>query len=194
LGLSRLIERLHVAWLILAMLLLAAPMAHKVLNFYPSECQGRPDFLAAASVVQLPSGHGLEKLVEAVRKNTPALAIYVAERADVHLTTLLQRTAWTPPVQERGHAGMGITSNQLLVNTFKISRDRVQARQEKLRWLYGNDDGKAAKALEDMLSLKRPLIVILENPRHEHCVGRVANQPDAQVIFDSTDYTVWMIR
>ena len=124
-------------------LILAAPFAHKVYEFWPfGEQFGDRDIplLDGRNFdLRLDSSNPLAGLMDAIRQKTPTDSILVLENSKIHFPTLTRRRLFVPPV-DRNPLGVHVKADNLLKKSRGYDAHMIDERRLTVKALFHSDD------------------------------------------------------
>ena len=175
--------------------MLAARFAFKAQGKLENRTRNQPSIISSRFDVRLTPGHPLAPATDAIRTSTPRNTIVVAEGSRLHLPTLVQRSFYVPPAQKHGHAGVSMLSLSILLNPRAHDPVLVRRRVAELRGLFDASDERArASSLRRMLSLGRPLAILLNVERHVMLDRWLGTQASAEVVQRDSRSAVWLLN
>jgi hypothetical protein len=180
-------------------LVLSAPLVDKLRHdwpWYPEEgLETAPPLMNLNGFdLRLVDGEPLAALVEAIRNDTSADTLVIAAHTDLHLPTLTARSMYFPPAQTHPHPGVNIKSADTLQETKGYSPTLLAQRQTDLNDLYTAPESEQRQhALDQMLALKRPLAIILDQQHDRSLLEWLRGRNDGRLIYDTAGQLVWLI-
>ena len=191
-ALERRLGRLLVPVVIVCVILLSAPMVIKLKADFPWTVVSYPEVDTTTFDLRLASADR-QPIFDRIRLATRTDTIIVADRSDLHLPTLTQRTLFAPPAQDFPHPGAGgIDSYTMLTGVKGYSPILVAERRAQIDRLFYGPSKDRQGALSAFLSYGRPVGIILRLPEHETL--RVwLSENSGMSLFDDGNSAFWLI-
>jgi hypothetical protein len=180
-------------------LVLAAPFAHKVYTDFrewgPQDSTKLPLMDVRHFDLRLDAKEEHARLYQAIRERTPVNAILVFEQAELHLPTLTRRRLYAPPEQRQPPPGVNLTSDYLLTRVKGYDKRILEDRRAVLRDLFNLDDAfQRARSLERILSLNRPVTIILDELRHAALLAWLKQERWGTSLYKERGLIAWLVQ
>jgi len=131
---------------------------------------------------------------DAIRKDTPSDSIVVIREADVHLAALTGRQLYVPPHQRFPHAGVGIASENILVDVRGYDRQVIEDRRRVLDTLFESDDSlRMADSLDRTLQFNRPVAIVAETDSSTSLLDWLAVEGRGHPVYSGNGFVIWLI-
>ncbi len=179
--------------------LLAVPLIDAMSNGYPWLAEAGlsvepPRLELAGFDLNLAPGERFGDVTTAIRTLTPVESVLVVRNGDLHFPTLTQRTLYAPPIQSKPHPGINIIAKDLLVDNKGYSPELVTRRRRIVNELYSSpDDTQREQALGQLLSLKRPLVILLARAADASLEQWLGKQALGKNLFEDKEFSVWLV-
>ncbi len=132
--------------------------------------------------------------IAAIRRQTPANAVLLADDTELELSVLTQRAQYVPYKATRAHPGMVFPNDYLLENVKGYDPKIVDGRRARLKALFdGPGPATRAEALREVAGIGRPLVLMLAKGRHKGFSPWLAAHTRAEKIYADAAYSVWLI-
>ena len=192
------LERQAVPVFALITLILAAPFAHKVYNFWPFGEQfgdgNLPVFDARNFDLRLDGSNQLAGLMDAIRQKTPTDSILVLENSKIHFPTLTRRRLFVPPV-DRNPLGVHVKADNLLKKSRGYDAHMIDERRLTLRELFHSDDAsKRAQSLAEILKFNRPVAIVLDEQRDAALLDWLITVGIGRSEYNGNGSILWLIK
>jgi hypothetical protein len=176
-------------------LALLLPGYHKFYTDFPwTPPWGTPKVDSSEFEIRLSPGEELSSLVTAIRGRTPRDTMVVMERSNVHLPTLMHRTLYVSPVQDKPHPGIFIMSGLLLGTQKGYGKEIIERRRITVRTLLNSTDiVETERSMAEIASLGRPMAIVLDPAQHTFFRTWLLKNERASVIFEDGRREVWLV-
>ena len=132
-------------------------------------------------------------LTDAIRALTPVRTVIVTEDAGVYLPALTRRQLFVAPRSPKAYPGVSVGADILLEDVKGYDAGLIDSRRAIENELFHSPDPvRVADALDRVLSLKRPVVVIVDNRVHGALQGWLAQSGRGQLLFNGDDLAAWL--
>lgn len=179
---------------VLFLIVLSAPLVHKLFMDYPWQNAKPPAINDQNFDLRLDDTEPFAALCDTIRQKTSVDTILVIEQSEIHFPTLTGRKLYAPPKQEGLRAGVNISSNDLLARVRGYDKKIIDDRKTVVNDFFNTfESDQRAESLEQMLSLNRPIAIVLELPRHRTLNEWLGTNGYVQ-LFNDDNKVVWLIE
>ncbi len=175
-------------------LLLAAPMFIKMYKYdlFWVNTHGAP-VRPTGFDLRLTSSERFAGIADAIRTQTPVPTMIVTEDAGVYLPPLTRRELFVSPRSPKAYPGVAIGEDVLLEGVKGYDSKLIEGRRAIEDDLFHSaDPALISQALDRILSLKRPAVLIVDARIQSHLQEWLAKCGRGQAVFQGEDLTAWL--
>ena len=134
-------------------------------------------------------------ITDAIRTRTPVPTVIVTEDAGVYLPALTRRELFVSPRSPKAYPGVAIGEDVLLKGVKGYDATLIDSRRAIEDELFRSTDPVIVSgALDRILTLKRPVVVIVDNQVHGALQGWLTRSGRGQMLFQGENLAAWLIR
>jgi hypothetical protein len=141
--------------------------------------------------LRLNSANPWSAICEAILRKTPANSVLAVDSTDVYFPQFTHRSLFVA-TKNNYPPGVSLGADSLTANVRGNGYQILAQRRLTLTELFDTGSSGRERALENLLSLRRPVAIVTE-PRHEALLAWLKERAGATEVFQQNGFALWLL-